>query len=68
MGSQEIQEALYDLEKKLEVDYRDLTIVKWDLPKSGKAWVEKLSEYGNVLVTTNVENGELILVVNDMPF
>lgn len=64
----EIQAALDEYEKKLELDYKDLTIANWEFPKSKKAWIDKLSEYGNILVTTNIENGELIFVVQDMPF
>lgn len=64
----EISKALEEFEKELQDKYNDLSIVEWELPKTGKAWIEKLNEYGSIIVSTNVETGKLTLVVHDMPF
>lgn len=64
----EKQMLLDSFEKSLRDKYNDLTVETWSLPKTGKAWKDIMSDYGNVMLTTNVENGELLLVINDMPF
>jgi predicted metalloenzyme YecM len=64
----EVEKELTALEKELKDKYNDLTIVEWELPKTGKAWIEKLSEYGNIMVTTNMETGKVILVIHDAPW
>lgn len=64
----DIIKALDQLEKDLNDKYSDLSIVQWELPKSGKQWIEKLSEYGNIMVSSHLETGELVLVVHDMVF
>ena len=66
--AEERSKLIDELEVRLKEKYDDLTVVTWDLPNSGKKWTEVLSEYGNVLVTTNAATGELLLVVHDMPF
>ena len=65
---EEKQKLIDDFENELKNKYNDLTVVEWKLPKTGKAWKDLLSDYGNIMVTTNVENEELLLVINDMPF
>lgn len=66
--------ALDALEKSLETTYNDLTVASVDFPKSGKAWKKLLSDYGNVMVTTVIEDGQhaksgdILFVINDMPF
>jgi hypothetical protein len=60
--------ALDDLEAFLHQKYNDLTIIDQEMPKTKKDWVALLSDYGNVMVSTHVETGELVLVVADTPF
>jgi hypothetical protein len=36
------------------------------LPTSGKKWKEMIDTYGQIMVTTNLENGQPILVVLDL--
>ena len=70
----EINEALDVFEKDLQFRYNDLTVLDVVLPKTKKAWVELMSEYGNVMVTTCIEDGkfaksgDLLLIINDMVF
>lgn len=64
----EVNDQLDQLEKDLHEQFNDLSIVEWEFPKSKKAWLEKLNEYGQVMVTTNVETGELLFVVLDQQF
>lgn len=65
---EETSKELDKLEKELQEKYNDMTIVEWSIPKSGKQWKEVLSTYDNIMVTTHAETGELLLVVQDMPF
>ena len=66
--------ALEELDAELLEEYNDLTVATVEMPKTKKAWVELLSKYGNIMVTTCIEDGEhaksgdLLLVINDMPF
>jgi predicted nuclease with TOPRIM domain len=71
---EEINKALDGLERELENKYNDLSVIDVELPKSAKAWKELASEYGNIMITTSIEDnkyvksGDIIFVVNDMPF
>ncbi len=66
--------ALEELDAELLEEYNDLTVETVDMPKTKKAWVELMSKYGSVMVTSCIEDGEhaksgdLLLVINDMPF
>lgn len=70
----ETNKELDELEASLLKKYNDLTLIDVELPRTGKAWKELLSTYGNVMATTAVEDnehaksGDILLVVNDMPF
>ena len=70
----EIQAALEDLDRHLEKKYNDLTVKKVQLPKTKKAWIELMNEYGNIMITTCVEgnefasSGDLLLVINDIVY
>lgn len=63
----ETSKVLDELDKELQEKYNDLTIVEMELPKSGKAWKELLSDYGAIVVGTSLETDELVFIVNDMP-
>ena len=71
---EKVSKAIDDLETKLKNKYNDLTIVELDLPTSAKAWKSLISDYGNIMLTTAVEenehakSGDLLFVINDMPF
>lgn len=59
---------LNELEKNLQERYNDLTVVDFKLPKSQKAWIEELSKYGNIMLTTNLDTGDLVAVILDQPW
>lgn len=66
--------ALDALEERLKSEYNDLTVLETIMPKTKKGWKELLESYGNVMVTSCIEDGEhaktgdLLLVVNDTMF
>lgn len=73
-NSPETGKALDELELQLSEKYNDLTVVDTEFPKTKEAWVDIMSKYGNIIVTTaaesneHIEEGDLLFIVNDMMF
>lgn len=70
----EINKALDEFEIELRDKYNDLTVIDIPFPKSKRAWIDVLSNYGNIMVTSCIEDsrhlrsGELLFVINDQEF
>ena len=73
-ASPETTAALDALDAELLEKYNDLTVIDTELPTTSEEWVNVLSRYGNIIVTTATEtndhakSGDLLFVVNDMIF
>jgi len=69
-----INDALDEFERFLSNKYNHLTVDQVKFPRSKKAWLELCMKYGNVMITTAVEDnehmksGDLLLVINDQMF
>lgn len=58
-----LQKLLGRLERVIGNKYS--TVVDWDLIKSDEEWKNKVTEYGNIMVTTHTGTGELLYVIMD---
>lgn len=64
LNMQLMHEKLIELDEELSEKYE--VIATWELPKSKKAWMSLVEQYGSFMVSTHVETGEVILAVLDI--
>jgi hypothetical protein len=58
-----LQTEIQKIERSLQDKYP--TVVEIELPTNSKKWKSAMTEYGNILVSSHRETGEIILVISD---
>ncbi len=58
-----LQTEIQKIERTLQDKYP--TVIDVELPTNSKKWKSVMTEYGNILVSSHRETGEIILVISD---